>query len=268
MGRGHHLGGFFFLYICYMISVIEVYNSLRDYCNKDQKGFVTPIVFNSFAGLAQQKLFNSLFAALPEALNAKRRGMDPSRYKSLHKQIEEDLAYFVSKVSLDSLTDDSADDEAVVFEKPSDLSKIISMSTDDRASVELLYDSEKIDRILKSNLSTPTSAFPVALIGDNIEVFPIDVDDVSLTYYRQPRSKFVVSQDDVGSAGDTDTSSLPQYAAISMTGPENAQIDIAQPEGCRDFELPEHYKNELVVEMARMIGIGLRDEFLITKTAS
>ena len=53
-----------------------------------------------------------------------------------------------------------------------------------------------------------------------------------------------------------------------MTGPENAQIDIAQPEGCRDFELPEHYKNELVVEMARMIGIGLRDEFLITKTAS
>ena len=88
-----------------------------------------------------------------------------------------------------------------------------------------------------------------------------------LTYYRQPRSKYVVTQADVSEAGDTDKTSLPTYSVLSMEI-DNSQIDIPQPSGCRDFELPEHYKNPLVTAMANLIGIGLRDEFLTTKTAS
>ena len=34
---------FCFSYICLMISVIDVYTTLVNYCNKDQKGFVTPL---------------------------------------------------------------------------------------------------------------------------------------------------------------------------------------------------------------------------------
>jgi len=259
-----------------MISVIEVYNNLRDYCNKDQKGFVTPAVFNSFAGLAQQEIFNSMFTALPETLNARRKGIDPTRDKSLYKQIEEDLAYFVEKVRVEdsfSLSgvegDEFIEPDAAIFKKPSDLSKIISISLDDtnRTSAELLYNSEKIDRILKSNLSTPTAEFPVALVGKNIELFPSNLTTILLTYYRQPRSKYVVTQEDVSDAGDTDKTNLPTYA-VSSIEIDNSQIDIPQPSGCRDFELPEHYKNPLVTAMANLIGIGLRDEFLTTKTAS
>lgn len=248
-----------------MISVIEVYNNLRDYCNKDQKGFVTPTVFNSFAGLAQQQIFNAMFSALPEALNARRKGIDPSRSKSLYKQIDEDLAYFVERVNLQE-GDDFGDADSAVFTKPSDLSKIISIAVndDERTSVELLYDSEKIDRILKSNLSTPTDAFPVALIGKNIEVFPSSLDNIYITYYRQPRSKYVVTQPDVAEAGDIDNTNLPTYSVSSMNL-DDSQIDIPQPSGCRDFELPEHYKTELVIAMSKFIGVSLRDEFLITK---
>ena len=47
-----------------MISVIEVYNTVRDLCNKDQKGFVTPRVFNTFAEIAQQNVFNEMFQEL------------------------------------------------------------------------------------------------------------------------------------------------------------------------------------------------------------
>jgi len=264
-----------------MISVIEVYNNLRDYCNKDQKGFVTPSVFNSFAGLAQQQIFNSMFSALPEALNAKRKGIDPSREKSLYKQIQEDLAYFVEKSllfdtfvpSLDS-NDEFVDPEAAIFKKPSDLSKIISISLDDnnRTSAELLYDVEKIDRILKSNLSTPTDDFPVALIGKNIELFPSSLTSILLTYYRQPRSTFVIptaiGESDFAAPGDTDKSSLPSYA-VNLSEVENfGDLEIADPGECRDFELPEHYKNQLVTLIASFIGVSLRDEFLINKTAS
>ena len=262
-----------------MISVIEVYNNLRDYCNKDQKGFVTPSVFNSFAGLAQQQIFNSMFSALPEALNVKRKGIDPSREKSLYKQIQEDLAYFVEKSTLTDVfvpeeADGFTDPDAAIFKKPSDLSKIISISLDDdnRTSAELLYDVEKIDRILKSNLSTPTDDFPVALIGKNIELFPSSLTSILLTYYRQPRSTFVIStaigESDFAAPGDTDKSSLPSYA-VNLSEVENfGDLEIADPGECRDFELPEHYKNQLITLIANFIGVSLRDEFLINKTAS
>jgi len=44
-----------------MASVNRVYTALKDLVNKDQKGFVSPAVFNSFAGLAQMNIFNRLF---------------------------------------------------------------------------------------------------------------------------------------------------------------------------------------------------------------
>ena len=50
-----------------------------------------------FAGLAQQEVFNSIFAALPQALAARRKAVDPGRDKSTYKQLEEDLAYFLDR---------------------------------------------------------------------------------------------------------------------------------------------------------------------------
>ena len=46
-----------------MISVIEVFNAVRDLANKDQKGFVAPSVFNSFAEVAQQNVLRGFSRA-------------------------------------------------------------------------------------------------------------------------------------------------------------------------------------------------------------
>ena len=55
------MAAFFISYICGMVNVIDVYNAVRDLCNKDQRGFVTPEVFSTFAGIAQQNVFNEMF---------------------------------------------------------------------------------------------------------------------------------------------------------------------------------------------------------------
>ena len=47
-----------------MISVIEVYNAVRDLANKDQKGFVSPKVFNSFASIAQENVYLEMYSEL------------------------------------------------------------------------------------------------------------------------------------------------------------------------------------------------------------
>ena len=43
-----------------MISVIKVFNTLRDLCNEDQRGFITPEVFNSFAQLVQENVYEKM----------------------------------------------------------------------------------------------------------------------------------------------------------------------------------------------------------------
>jgi len=249
-----------------MVNVIDVYNAVRDLCNKDQRGFVTPEVFSTFAGIAQQNVFNEMFQELLSANKARKAGIDPARDKSMYKMIEEDLAYFITTRELtdsvpqpddyDSDTNgeyvDPADEGASTFNKPLDLARIISIrSTEGSTNLDLVYNSETAERILTSNLSAPTLAFPVAVISNVIEVFPFELNAVRLKYYRQPKS---INAYDYS----VDISSTPVYIEMQM----GANIMMPDMLNSRHFELPDHYKNELIVEIAKMIGIRLRDSYL------
>ena len=239
-----------------MVSVQQVYETLKDLANKDQKGFITPAVFNNFAGVAQINIYNELFQELVKAKQIQRQNFDPGRDKSVRKQATEDLSVFI--VSDFELEVDSSDG---IFFKPANLSKIISISSTaedrpgieytsstsryNRKQVELVYDAEKIDRILTSNLSTPTEDFPVALIAQDIEVFPSEIDKIRVTYYRRPGS--------VDINGDA-TNAQPTYASVMLMGSEQFNANSSL-----NFMLPPHYTTELVMEMAKLIGVRLRD---------
>jgi len=102
-----------------MVSVLQVYTALKDLANKEQKGFITPQVFNSFAALAQMNIYNEMFSELVDAKRLSRQNFDPGRDKSVRKQREEDLSFFHRRevgVAPNSL-----------IPKPSDFSKIISL---------------------------------------------------------------------------------------------------------------------------------------------
>ena len=156
------------------------------------------------------------------------------RDKSAYKMVEEDLSYFIKTSFLENL------DEGLDVGKPGDLSRIISMHVED-TSVEIIYDAEKLRRVLNSNLSAPTQDFPVALVGSNtIDVFPEEIgDDVVITYYRYP---------------------VPPLYSVTQISDGFAIEDTINS---IDFELPDHYLTELVGEIARMIGVRLRDDVLM-----
>ena len=240
-----------------MVSVLQVYNTLKDLANKDQKGFITPAVFNNFTNVAQINIYNELFQELVKAKQIQRQNFDPGRDKSVRKQVKEDLSYFV-------VGDLEITGDETIFFKPDNLSKIISISTSEekkgdedyedseytRRPVELVYDVEEIDRILTSNLSTPTESFPVALITQDIEVFPSLIDKIRLTYYRLPGS---IKESD-GSFVD----SSPAYTEVSIGG-----AIVFSPLNSLNFMLPSHYLTELVMEMAKLIGVRLRDPNIV-----
>ena len=59
-----------------MASVNEVYSALKNLANKDERGFITPKVFNTFTTIAQNKIFNDLFNELTKAKTLRTRNVD------------------------------------------------------------------------------------------------------------------------------------------------------------------------------------------------
>ena len=114
-------------------------------------------------------------------------------------------------------------------------------------SCEILYDVEKANYILGSNLSTPTDDFPVALVSNQIEVFPTTVNQIELMYYRSPTS-WRWSTNEA-------TTQPPNY---STTTTANGTI-VPNSQNMRDFMLPNHCVPEIVSEMAKLLGVRLRD---------
>lgn len=249
-----------------MVSVLQVYTALKDLANKEQKGFITPQIFNSFAALAQINVYNEMFSELVDAKRISRQNFDPGRDKSVRKQKLEDLSYFFRKANANLGPDNS-------FPKPFNLSKIISISVDvdndyddsiagsERINCEIVYDPEKFDRIIGSNLSQPTSSFPVALVSaTDIEVFPETATSYQMYYYAKPTS---FRSDGEISANPPYYSFIDAAQYVPGSGVDNNgdnPIETFNFSESRNFMLPPHCLNEVVMEMAKLIGIRLRDQ--------
>ena len=229
-----------------MASVNRVYSALKDLVNKDQRGFVTPAVFNNFAQVAQMNIYNDLFGNLDRSKIVRLRNADPKSDKSTTKRIEEDLSVFIKRATIAQANG--------VFDKPADLARVISatsfgsilMNTSTKVSIPVVYDPIKLDYILRSELSIPTETAPVAAIFDDIEVYPTTIKKIILTYYKQPQGLNPVT--------GAKTTTMPRFGYTVVAGKE-----IYRAANSVDFELPEHYFADLVVEIAKLIGVNLRD---------
>ena len=229
-----------------MASVREVYNALNDLANKDERGFVTPTEFNSFAPIAQMNIFNKLFDELTAAENMRRRNIDPARDKSRIKQIKEDLGVFAKT---ETVTKSNG-----VFARPDDFARLINVKTggdillgvNNSVMADVIYDEEKLDRVLLSTLSAPSASRPVVLMSDNFEVFPTSVSKIKVRYYKQPEG--------LNPTTNARTVSLPKFGFDTFNGKESYVAAESV-----DFELPEHYTSELVFEIGKLVGVNLRD---------
>lgn len=219
-----------------MILVQSVYEAVKNLANKDQKGFITPAQFNSFAKIAQLNIYYELFREFVEGKKLRRANVDGHGAFSLVERSKNDLAVFAEKKDLSKSRDG--------FSKPEDYVMFINCAVKNAAKtpVHILTDESKINHLLNSTLSAPSSTFPVAIMSDTIEVFPTTITKVTLRYYREP--------------------SLPVYQSKTVSLPNGAKVELFQDNGSSNFELPYQYEQELVAEIAKMVGINIKDKDL------
>lgn len=265
-----------------MASVREVYTTLQGLANKDERGFVTPAVFNQFAAVAQQKVFNNIFLELERAQAQRLRLLDPGLSESRIRGLKQDLGRFVTRVQLDEAPDTTYPRLKTSLNLPTNFNRIIEVNYEPAAAsitspsasasvnastnaevipVEVIEDANKLQAILSSTLSRPTKDFPACYItGLTLELYPHDLVlnkdmasagtaneiGVDLVYYKNPAS--------LTTAGALDAS-MPK---IGITLTNNKEVYNASTS--RDFELPDHYVMDLVIEMAKLIGVNLKDK--------
>jgi hypothetical protein len=235
-----------------MASTIVVYNALKDLVNKEQKGFINASVFNSLADIAQRTIFNEMMTELVEGKKIARNSVDVGNRLSYRERKIEDLSPFII---LDAVVSGGSNNS---YPKPTNLFKIISirngaatLSNEDQdindvvGEYELLYDVSILDSVRNSRISGPTRNFPVALIADKIYVYPVDTDQILISYYRQPGSYPL---------GGQPSNFAPVYVNTVING-----IEFPDIANTRDFMLPDHYIPEIVSVMAEMVGVHLRD---------
>lgn len=234
-----------------MISVKRVYEVLKDLANKEQRGFISPSEFNTMAPIAQTAIYNRIWAEAFGVEQMRARNIDGQRGMSKVSDAREELKMYMKSETKDRNAD-------LKFDYPDDCHKLISMKTYGRVlmgvttstPIELVYDSHKIDYMLQSTLSAPTIGRPVALVADQIEVYPNSIKKVDVRYYKYPTGI---------TTGGAATTGQPEYGYSIVLGDE-----VYNSSGSVNFDLPEEREEELVVEIAGMIGTSLRDAALMT----
>ena len=242
-----------------MASVQRVYNALKDLVNKDQRGFITPAIFNRFASVAQMNVFNGLFDQQRTAVRMRRQQIDSPRDQNKFVQVLEDLSMLTKKSTLTLASG--------VVDKPSDLGRVISMFTvgnlilgvSNKAQVQIVYNSDDIDLVNLSDISKPTDQNPVALVANKIEVFPnvnTSISSVILRYYKLPQGLVPTTQ--------ARSVSQPTFGySTAITG-----VEIYDPALSIDFELPGLLFPDLVMEIGSLAGVNLRDSQVVQYTES
>lgn len=222
-----------------MVSINSVHNTVMNLANKDQKGFITPAMFTSFARTAQIKIYNKIFEEIFEDKKLRRANVDQGRFLSKVFVDKNDLSEFIAKGVMSRASN--------VYAKPDDFRSVISMTTKrpETRPVQILYDEDKIQHVLSSSLSVPTNEFPVGIIGKSIEVFPSTIGQVNIRYYRYPTP--------------------PQYNEYQALNSFGEQVGFFS-NSSTDFELPSRYEDELVFEIAKMAGVNIKEPVIVNQS--
>lgn len=217
----------------------QVYTTVLSILNKDNRGYVSPMEFNTYAELSQMVIFEELFHKYAKSLAKQNARMYHSEFSDIPKHIREVFDVFISQSVLNKNSNNLYFYIINDFYKGLKLDLVKSKDTGyNRTEIEEVSKLE-INRVLNNNLVTPTIDYPVYIgIDGKYRVFPELPIDYSIigTYIRKPKA--------------------PKWTYISI-----GLNPLFNPSAAdyQDFELPEQFFSDLVIKILGYCGIEIRE---------
>jgi hypothetical protein len=215
----------------------DVRNTVLSIISKDNRGFITPLEFNQFAKQAQLEIFGQYMFNYSNAINKQNARMHGEGYTDIPKNMGEVIDSFSVLTALGYNAGTNK------FNLPVDyffLEKVIYNNSKEVEKVS----HRKILNLVNSNLTAPSTAYPVYTMDENgILVYPTTITtNVTSQYLRYPRD--------------------PQwtYTVNGLGDPFFNPNDSNYV----DFELPLDDFANLVIKILEYSGISIGDKDIVS----
>lgn len=225
----------------------SVYQTVQGRLNKEQLGYLKPMLFNLFAKLAQRKIYNDYFTDLKSQVRKQNWKLDGKHFADMPKHTQQLIEHYSQEKEITSSTKPPS------FTIPSDVefiediyySKIIKEAEEKLATeqgdvkefiIEVISFSD-FNRLKRNRYAPPSEKNPYASkVNTAIKILPDTISKIKLHYLRKPID--------------------PKWTYY-----ESASVAFFDPTAndYQDFDLPETSFDALVSLITELASESLRD---------
>jgi len=220
------------------VGINNVYKKVLSLANKEQRGYITPHEFNTFADQAQLEIFEQYFYDKNQFMKA---GKNDGEYSDIIHNLNEKIAVFERTADIQTngqiLEDDFYRLGTVIYNPGT--GEFTGTEVEEVQSDEILY-------MNKSSLLKPTITRPVyrrfssATLGHLILGYPISIQtNLVCTYVKKPNK--------------------PQWGYIVVN---NRAMYDSDDSVTTNFELHLSEENELVYKILKLAGLSIKRDDL------
>lgn len=165
-----------------MVSIDNVYKTVLNILNKENRGYIVPKEFNTLANQAQNEIFEAYFSKRNYAVT------NDSDYSDIRQNIEEKIALFENEETVDQSTFSNSGGNVTnnYFPFPSNFYRLGSVSSGGISVEEV--SNKKINFINRAPLTKPTVNSPVYVRHEGgVVLYPsTGITSVLVSYVRKP----------------------------------------------------------------------------------
>jgi len=152
----------------------DIYITVQGMLNKEQLGYLKPMLFNRFLNNSIRKVYNKMFTDLKSNVRKMNWMLDGKDFANYSEHLQQLIEFYSSEVDLNT-----------PFLLPTNLEFVADVFVEDKRAEKVHYSDFK--DLQRNIYSKPSECAPIcAKVGENLKVSPI-TDEVQLHYIRKPR---------------------------------------------------------------------------------
>lgn len=214
-----------------MVSIDNVYKTVLNILNKENRGYITPREFNSLANQAQNEIFEGYFSLRNYVVS------NDSDYSDIRKNVEEKIALFENEETIDvgTFSNAAGNTTSSYYAYPTNFYRLGTVSANAIHATEV--SSQQILYLNRAPLTKPTINNPVYVRHEGgVVLYPeTGITSLLINYIRKP--------------------SAPNWVG----GTANGQVVASTADAAyQNFELHASEESELVVKVLAYAGVIIR----------
>lgn len=227
-----------------MISINRVRNVVMFLLEKENRGYISPVAFNSYCDLAQMAIFEDTFYDYNNWLNKENKRLSNTDFANIPKNLRQQIDVFTNYTTESNFT----------YDEPNDLWSYIGTDYYRVLGLSLINDDDKkvdIDEVTKSELNmlinsntvAPSVTYPAYIkLGNDFRVFPKAPSgySVEMYYVRRPKT--------------------PKWTFVEVDG---NPIYNASAGDLQDIELDESLYAKFVSKVLGYCGLSIREADIV-----